>query len=300
MKYVFVFLVYLAFVCSANAQKKTDVQKENLSGAVKSVSSKMIDYADENKQNPRRTVQRDLISYDKKGNEIERIIYDDYGFLVGKNRNTYDEKGNLSESVLTDEKNRVLEKSVHEYEQGNLIQIVTFDGEERAQLKQINSFDAKGYITAETYFVSTKPVGKTVYKYDSDYNLIEVAFFNSDGNKAIAPIGPCLSSHKLVYSYSGKHPAQIVAYEPDGKIKKSWKYSYDKNGRLIDDVRESEYSIVKFQYSYEDDSKGNWIKQFSVSTSVSKSDMSLMSSSKSDKLLPLKRITVISREITYY
>jgi hypothetical protein len=295
MKYIFVFLVYLSFVCSANAQKKTDVEKQKLIGAVKSISSKMISYADENEQNPVRTVQRDLIGYDKKGNEIERIIYDDYSFLVGKNINTYDEKGNLSESVLTDGKNKILEKNVREYEQGNLIQTVTFDGKGRAQLKQINSFDNKGYITAETYFVSTKPIGKTVYKYDSNYNLIETAFFTADGSKAFAPIGPCLSSHKLVYSYSGKHPAQIVAYEPDGKIKVSWKYSYDKNERLTELVKESDYSVLKFQYSYEDDSKGNWIKQSSVGTSLSKSDIF-----KSGKFLSSKRITVISREITYY
>jgi hypothetical protein len=271
--------------------QKTDRERASLLGAVHSVRSQTEDYAGENLQEKVRTRQLDTVTYDTNGNESERIIYDDYGFLVGKEVHTRDAKETLIESILSDPKGVVMERRAYTHDNGKLIQITTYDGKGIAVLKQVNSHDAHGRLRDETYYDPKNAVGKTVYKYDEKGNISEVAFYLASGAKAVAPIGPCLGAHKVIYSYDGKgKPNKVVAYEPNGEIKKSWSYVYNPKGQVAEDIRESVWSNTKFIYTYEYDSKGNWIKQTATVTDQSK----LIDTGTNE------RKTVISRGITYY
>jgi hypothetical protein len=296
MKFILVkkICVFLALVLSlfhlVDAQK-TDREKAGLLGAVKTVSSKQINYIDGNLEAAGITKQQDSVTYDKIGNETERIVYDDYGFLVGKEVRTFNASANLIQTVLSDPKNAVLEKQTYSYENNRLIQILSFDDKGSVYLKQLHTYDAKGRLTEEVYYLGDKAAGKTVYQYDAKGNISEVAFYLADGTKAIAPIGPCLSAHKKSYSYNetGKITG-VIAYETDGKLKQSWQYTYDSKGNLAEDIRESVYSRKKFLYTYEYDSNANWIKQTAAISDLSKSG----------DVKPDERKTVILREITYY
>ena len=81
--------------------QKADREKEGLLGAVHSVRSQTA-YLDETSKEKERTKQLDTVTYDTNGNESVRIIYDDYGFLVGTEVHTHDPKDNLTESILSD------------------------------------------------------------------------------------------------------------------------------------------------------------------------------------------------------
>jgi len=281
----------LLLLNSLGAQKKTDREKENLLGAVRSVRSQMAAYIDGKSQEKGRTKQLDVVTYDPTGKEVERTIYDDYGFLVGKEVYTHDAKGNLIERVLSDPKGVVIERRVYTYDNGKLTQIVSYDGKGNIGLKQVNSYDANSRLHEETYYDPKKAAGKTVYKYDEKGSISEVAFYLANGSKAIAPIGPCLGAHRVIYSYDEKgKPIKVVAYEPDGEMKKSWQYSYNPKGQIAEDIRESAWSRTKFAYTYEYDSQGNWIKQ--VATVNDQPKLSQMEAH--------ERKTVILREITYY
>lgn len=283
-------ITFLLFI-SANAQQKTDREKANLSGMVKTVRSERVDYLGGKLQGKGQTKKLDMVTYDRNGNEVERIIYDDYGFLVGKEVRTFDAKGSLAESVLSDEKGAVIERRVHTFDNGKLVQIITYDAKDNVFLKQVNSYDADKRLKEETYFTPKIAVGKTVYKYNEKGDVSEVAFYLADGSKAVAPIGPCLGAHKVIYVYNDNNkPSKVVAYEPDGEVKKSWQYSYNSKGLLAKDTRESAWSNLKFVYTYEYDSQGNWIKQ--TARAVSESKLS--------QIEPSERTTVISREIAYY
>lgn len=276
---------------SAGAQKRLDREKENLLGAVRSVRSQMTDYVGGNLQEEGRTKQLDMVIYDTKGNEVERTIYDDYGFLVGKEVHTHDASGNLIESVLSDDKGAAMERRVYTYDNGKLIQLVSYDGKDNAVLKQVNSYGENGRLREETYYDPKKAAGKTVYKYDEKGNVSEVAFYLANGSKAVAPIGPCLGAHRVIYSYdvTGK-PIKVVAYEPDGELKKSWQYSYNPKGQIAEDIREDAWSRTTFVYAYEYDSRGNWIKQIAT----------VHDQSKLSQTGPNERKTMIMREIAYY
>jgi hypothetical protein len=280
----------LLFFAAANAQK-TDREKAGLLGAVKTVSSKTTSYLDGNLQSIGQEKQQDAVTYDKVGNEIERVVYDDYGFLVGKEARAF-VGFNLVESVLSDPENAVMEKQTYSYEKNRLVQILNFDAKGVVYLKQAYIYDAKGNLSEEIYYVKDKLAGKTVYLYDAKGNNSEVAFFLADGAKAVAPIGPCLGAHRVAYSYNeaGK-PSVVTAYEPDGKVKQSWRYGYNAKGNVAEDARESVYSNLKFVYTYEYDSGGNWTKRIASITTTSK----LSGDGK-----PSERKAVTTRAITYY
>jgi hypothetical protein len=276
---------------SVGAQKNTDREKENLLGAVRSVRSQMMDYIGGKLQEKGRAKQLDTVTYDTSGNEVERVIYDGYGFLVGKEIHTLDAKGNRTESILSDPKGVVMERRVYTYENSTLIQILSYDGKGNIGLKQVNSYDANGRLREQTYYDPNKAAGKTIYKYDGKGKVSEAAFFRADDSKAVAPIGPCLGAHRVTYFYDeADRPIKVVAYEPDGKVKKSWQYSYNPKGQVVEDKREDVWSQVRFVYTYEYDSQGNWIKQIAT----------VNHQSKLSPTEPYERKTVIIREITYY
>ena len=284
-------LTLVLLLLNLSVAQKADREKEGLLGVVHSVRSQTVDYLDENLKEKGRTKQLDTVTYDTNGNEIERIIYDDYGFLVGKKVHTHDAKDNLIESILSDPKGVVMERRTYTRDNGKLVQIMTYDGKGSLVLKQVNSHDAHGRLRDETYYDPKNAVGKTAYKYDEKGNISEVAFYLASGSKAVAPIGPCLGAHKVIYSYDGNgKPNKVLAYEPDGEMKKGWTYTYNLKGQVAEDIRESVWSSTRFIYEYEYDSKGNWITRTAVVSVRSK-----LSDTEAHQ-----RKTVTSREVTYY
>src|SRR5678815_243337 len=91
-------LTFLLFL-SAGAQEKSDREKANLLGPVRSVRSKTIDYKDESLKQTLGPGDSESVSYDEKGNEIEHITSLDQGSLVSKEVRTYDASGKLIGSV---------------------------------------------------------------------------------------------------------------------------------------------------------------------------------------------------------
>ena len=281
----------LLLTAPAFAQRKTDLEKEHLLGAVRSVRSQMLQYFDDKQEKPWRVLPQDAVFYDASGNETARDIYDDYGFPVGKEVSRRDADGNRVESTLTDPKGAVMDRRVFTYENGRGTQVIEYDGKGNASLKQIFSYDAKERLREEVYYDPTVARAKTVYKYDEQSRLSEAAFFLSDGSKATAPIGPCLGAHRVVYFYDEKgRLVKTVAYEDDGELKRSWQNSYDAKGEIAETITDDSWSTVKYTYRYEYDSQGNWIKK-------------IRTTSHQPKLLktkPDQYKTVTVREIVYY
>jgi hypothetical protein len=264
----------------AAAQKGPDRESENLLGPVRSVRSQMTEYSE------------GFSKEDTKGNEVERTIYDDYGFLVGKEVHAHDADGNLVESVLSDPKGVVLDRQVYAYADGKLAEIVSHDGKGDVGLREVSAYDEDGRLSAVTYYEGKEAAGRTAYSYDGKGRVSEAAFYLADGSKAVAPVGPCLGAHRVAYSYDDMgRPVKVIAYEPDGKLKKSWQYSYNSGGQIAEDIREDAWSRTTFVYAYEYDSRRNWIKQIATVDDQPKH---------ATEMAPFKRRTIISREIAYY
>ncbi|HYD36476.1 MAG TPA: hypothetical protein VEA60_02615 [Allosphingosinicella sp.] len=283
------------------AARQSDREEANLLGAVRSVQSRISEDAGAEREGGR-TRQLGLVAYDPSGNEVERTVHDDYGFLVGRERRTRDPDGNLIESVLTDPKGEILERQVYAYGGGRLAQIVHHDGSGKAGLRETHSYDSAGRLSDVTYYEGEEAVGRTAYRHDGRGRVLEVAFFLADGSRAVAPVGPCLGAHRMTTAYDElDRPVEVVAYEPDGEKKKAWLYAYDSKGQLAEDRREDSSSIIVFAYSYEYDSRGNWTRQIATATRQAKRSPRLAALEHSLEVTgePYQSRTIISRQIAY-
>jgi hypothetical protein len=294
-------LPFLLFSLAA-AQKAPDLAAENLVGPVRSVSSTMTEHSADDLKG--RTQQQDLVTYDPQGNESGRTIYDDYGFLAGRQVNKRDPNGQLIESILSDDKGRLMERQVYVYTEGKLAETVHYDAKGKVGLREVTRYDDKDRPAQVTYYEGEKAVAKTVYRYDGEGLGSEAAFYLADGSKAEATIGPCLGAHRMTYAYDGKaRPSQVVAYEPSGKMKKTWLYAYNDRGLMAEEKREDDWSNTTSVYAWEYDERGNWTKAIITVNQQPKhrdTDLAGDLGFGPDETAPPERTTIISRKIGYY
>ncbi|HYI39515.1 MAG TPA: hypothetical protein VE053_04265 [Allosphingosinicella sp.] len=302
-----VLTVPLLLIGLTAAHKEPNREEEGLLGPVRSVSSQMthrllgLDLGEpETKDRPQ---QQDLVVYDPKGNEAERTIYDDYGFLVGKQVSKRDSDGHPVESILSDPKGAVMARYAYVYAGGRLAETVHYDREGKVQLREVNSFGDQARLSEVTYRTASKAVGKTVYRYDSAGRRSETLYFMPDGSKAIAPIGPCLGAHRVTFTYDEKgRPHEAVSYEPNGAMKKSWLYAYNDKGLASEEKLEDSYGHTTNTHVYEYDLRGNWIKRTTAMIQRPKIDrMSAEDRKQYPGLMePREARTTIERTIAYY
>lgn len=287
----------LLFALTA-AENAPDTKDENLVGPVHSVDTRMTQSSGIEGDNDL-TRQLDIVTYDPKGYEEARTVYDDFGFPAARQVVARDPDGRRTGSVLSDAKGKLLERQAYVYVDGRLTEIVDRDDKGRITLRQVSTYGSDGRVRDVTYFAEGKPVGKTVYDYDAQGRGSQVAYYMADGSKAVAPIGPCLGAHRITYEYDGKgRPAKVVSYEPHGSLKKSWRYSYNPKGDLAQELIGDEWSDETWTHSYEYDSRGNWIKRTAIISDTPKKEA--FSTPGLETMGPSERRMIHSRTITYY
>lgn len=285
-------LPWLIFGLTA-AKEVPDAQRENLFGPVRSVDVRMTRHLGDEAEDEGRAKQLDVVTYDSKGHEIERTIYDDFGFVVGKQVVTRDANGNVTDRILSDPKGKALNRESYVYTGGRLAEIIHRNEKGKVGLRQVSTYGDDGLMREETYHYSEKAIGRTVYRYDAQGRGSEVIYYMADGAKAVAPIGPCLGAHRMTYEYDENgRPAKVVAYEPDGTMKKSWQYFYNAKGDIAEERREDSWSHEASTISYEYDSRGNWIRRVAIVNDVPKPGRSEMP--------PTESRVIHSRKITYH
>lgn len=287
MRHLLTAVTLMLLLCySAEAQEKSDREKANLLGPVRSVRLETVDYRDAALKVSLGTREREFVTYDQKGNEIERVtnLLD----LVGKEVRTYDSNGKLIEIAVFNSEG-LHERQVHAYKNGKLLQIISYDANGKVILTEVNSYDKDGRLLETNYVSEKKSFGKTLYKHDDKGNLLEVAYFQG-GAKSIALVGPCRGAHRITYSYDEqRQPTKIVHFEPDGKVKETFQYSYDNKGLVTAHYLEYYEAKQTFAYSYEFDSHGNWTRKLTTKDLGNK-----------DFPDASKAVSVTSREISYY
>jgi len=303
--FTFLSLPLLLFGLAA-AHKPSDREDEQLLGPVRSVNSQTtMSLEGEPKTSKGLTRQLDLVAYDDRGNEAERTIYDDYGFLRGRHVNKRDPDGHLVEGIMSDPKGAVLGREVYVYSGGKLAETVSYDGKGEVGLREVRAYDERGQLSEVTYYEGTKAFGKTVYRYDGEGRGSEMVFYLADGSKAVAPIGPCLGAHRMTYSYDEKGRSQkVVAYETNGKMKKSWFYAYNDRGLMAEEKVESDGSYATSVYAYEYDKRGNWTRRTETETTLHKPGqfriLRDLGYDEPDEMPPSRARIIYSRKIAYY
>lgn len=245
---------------TVTSQSKTDLEREGLKGPVHTVDAESSDFTIEGREQGTGR-KLDALTFNSKSQLVQRTIYSDYGFLIGTEKYSHDAGGQLVVAEMYEPKGGLQEKRVFTYRQNRLVEVTTHDASGVAQLKQEYIYDQHSRVKDEIYSFKAKPVGKTSYKLDRNGNIVEAAFFQPNGAKAVAPLGPCFSAHRVVYSYDSRgRVREEITYEPEGSVKRKSSYRYDNNGDIAEELRVETYSTLKFVHSYDYDARDNWIR----------------------------------------
>jgi hypothetical protein len=302
-------------------QEKSDRERLRFVGAVKTVRERSYSYLgpDDYKKEEKRRANfdtGDTVTFDVRGNEIERLLVSDFGEAMGRETRTFDLDGRVTETVFTDPKRTVRDKTVYKYSAGRIIEILGYHAKGVLRERTIRAYDADGRVTEEVYYDPTVARAKTVFKRDAKGTEVEMAFFFADGSKAIAPVGPCLGGHRVTMTEDDKgRPIAKAVYDIDGKVKKSWTYAYDERGEFTEQtLTSSGGSAYRYIYKYEYDSHGNWLKRTAaveetgtdrfvaeLLETMEKASKETAPPEEKKKLTESMRRTLVStREITYY
>ncbi len=227
-----IILVFLLSVVTWGQNQKTDWQKDNLKGKVKSVRIFSYKYTDnsgkiENKQ-PLSNFNT-IEEYNEKGQKIvgKRISND--GKVATSWLYSYDIANFLTKVEIFNDKNQIEE-------------VLNYTYQPEAQQSEVLGYDATG-----------KLHGKQIIRYDANGN--KTSELSLDAN------GSFLLNSEFVYDV--KQNVSERKFEDKGGKRVVLKYVYDDKNNVIEENYYGEgvqlYGQKKFSYKY--DNQGNWIER---------------------------------------
>ena len=267
-----ILLLFPLLVSNLFAQK-TDLQRDNLKGKVKSVSL----YTDSKLEKTRTYNLNGFITgiksycgdntlsvcsyytsmFDQRGNMVK---YEDDRYIIKKN---YDDANNLIESVqLNKVSKKILEKLNYFYVNSRKIRSeqtkYLFDSDVIEFTIIIDySYDSSGNLVEEdnaytSHSITTKK--KTIYKFDKAQNLIEKTENNNDGRM----------QYNFTYKYdTAKRKVEYKARSFNGSNFTNYNeyFRYDEKGHMVESSHYELTGKLLYKDVYSFDSVGNQIKR---------------------------------------
>jgi hypothetical protein len=226
-------------------------------------------------------------SYDSRGNLTEHKSYGPNGLLVSTHVHVYGLRGEKKRLLIYREDGSLLWTRVHRYDPNGVLTgwiWMKYDKDDSVLETVTHTLHAMGWVTERIVCNAKGHIErKHLFTYNAAGDLIEDVRVDGDGSP--------LSRFRYTYGSSGnKTTSTYLAYDDSGEVQFEHVCLFDARGILISEAhRGAEGSPEEeFDYDYEFDSVGNWIKQ--------------------TKLIPLtgpgerrySPLMVIYRTITYY
>lgn len=232
MKVVFSSLILcLVWITPVGAQTKTDRDRAELVGPVKSVEAYLIDFFMKNgstvegKRRPWHST-----SYNTEGNISERVSYDPTGAITDRYKHTFDAKGR---STGYEEYSAFMHKSLtiprrHVYkldEEGRRVEYILFESDETVGTRFVYKYDPKGNLIEDQWYPHTGKLGsKRVNVFDERGNQTSQTNYPGDG---------ALSS-KFISKFDGHgNRTEWLQYRGD-TLRYKITYRYDSKGRILE------------------------------------------------------------------
>ena len=252
--YSFIFLI-LSF--QNYSKKKTDVEKDGLSGTPKEVKIFWHEAKNESgKIIPGKELKQFNVEslYNQSGNKIEERNYYEDGTLMNSCIYQYDDKGNRIEKRNYTRNHTLYNKETYKYDgSGNLVETL-FDGLDSLRTyKTMYKYDKLGRISEEKHFAPDNTT-HTNYIYYKGKNVVESGRLDSNGKFHIEVMEKYNHKNNLI---------EYRDYEDDGKLGYAEEYKYDEVGNLSEEhiINYLKDIESKTTYKYEFDKYKNWIKQ---------------------------------------
>ena len=286
-----------------NKKEKSDLEKEGLSGEVKSVRQIIYDAVLEDGKIVKGYVRDGGLDdykrvYDANGNKIEETIFVDKDEIQERYTYTYNAFNQITESTNYDGAGRLKTKTsfgynknqdlvkiyevgsdgnqntstVFNYDNGKRTEELVYDYTNQLEYKLVFTYKDGKKAEEARYDHNNEIVEKTFYTYDTKGNLVEEKKY--EGEELL---------DKLVYAYDSKGRKTLYErYEGDGTLGFKSTYEYDEKGNLIKEQYYTTPDTPDFStgYTYTYDEKGNWITKIEFEDD--------------------EAISINEREITYY
>lgn len=244
MRKTFISICLIIAFVNCYGQKKTDWQKSNLKGRVKSLTTTEYDATEKFGEPVKAGI--------KEKTETITIHFDSKGMITHPEKGTntvykYDTRGNKIEETTYGSDNSTIEsKSVFKYDaSGNVIEEINYNSSGEQTEKKVNTYDVNGNLLvckkSGNLFNGTRNQGQALvskYKYDAYGRPIQYSVGIGDGE---------LGSENYKYDAKGDVIETTAETFNGVNIKKTYKYTYDANGNWITKVSYSSSAYMNMK-----------------------------------------------------
>ena len=282
IRFLVVVCCFLPMFCLAKKNPTvSDRGVDNLFGKVKNVQT--IEYAVvvQNKEVQKGEIAtRSVKSYNPAGYITENIDFDSDNAMFQKEISVFDKKGNKIEELLYNENNELEQRTKMKYDAQKLPIQIVFEDNKGKKIQQFTyRYNELGYLTQFTgYDNRGKMSEKSYYTYDTHGNLVKYIgygefdnrkiYYKYDANRKI--------TEQLCTDIKGDFVEKIVyQYENNGKLEKCISIDLDNNvlsttisiyddyNNLLEFTHFDKNGLVteRHEFVYQYDKYNNWTKQ---------------------------------------
>ncbi len=229
---------------AATPQSVSDWQHDNLVGSVRSVQT---EFAEADMVNGKlveiKRWPHQQVTYDQKGQEVERVNFNQDGTEQDRSVIRYDSDGRII--GYGDAKKDRYHSTIEYDSKGNRIEVRMYEGD-AVQMQELYTYDDNGRKIEQSRFADGGAYQERItYAYNAAGQLTEMAAYYS---------GRLREKHLKIYNEAGNLVKEAyVNYEFPGQ-NSTVEYSYDKLGREIERYADTEILWSKVQTLY--DAKG--------------------------------------------
>jgi hypothetical protein len=241
----------------SDGDERSDRERDGYSGAVRYIR---IQTADRARSSLGRTVETkrllaETLTYDERGNRLDRSFYDGSGRLSRRYVYEYDDQDRRTRSVVTGPVGEVVEECAYTYDDDGALIADTITDARRKGVRYTHEHEAAGKRSVMTRArADNTPGRRETVTYDVHHRAVEMSVFATDGKL----------DHRWVYGYdrAGRRTSEI-SFFADGSFRSKELCKYNDRGdeyKLA--VYRSDGSLsMKWAYTYVYDKSGNWIKR---------------------------------------
>lgn len=179
-------------------------------------------------------VSRRIYNYDKNGNCIESINYNQDKMVVDYGKFHYDKNGNIQDETFYDSSDNMISKYVYSTDKkGNILEQLEFNKDEELEVSHLSKYNSASLEVEHT------------------------TCFYENGNRMF-------TKQTFDYNSAGKI-TESVLYDDEKNVLGRWVYIYNEKVSVIqEEVFDADERMVeKRTYTYEYDSVGNWVTRTS-------------------------------------
>ena len=178
------------------------------------------------------------VSFDRDGNPLEQLAYDENGTVLQKVVNTYDDERRLIESVSEEHTGIGNARTVFAYEGERIGGTTAYRLDGSLLVATSYVYDGDGNVLSVLTEVPDADISQRIeWEYSADGGVIDMVNYDSAGSVVVAS--------RTVSDGDGR-PLESTSFLPDGTVGTVTSHEYDSDGQLLEIVaRDAEGTVLQ-------------------------------------------------------